>query len=197
MQRETCSCSGGVHFAWRKWQHKNPLLPFRLLHSPVLTTLQIPPKATVITKDELARMRQRAIITSLADEEAERLAREKDLEVQHDGYCMPHASKLCGAETCPCVRYYTLKLYFFCHFQSISGNQFISCGNPMSTKPVHTYYRGWSFGRTGSTYRRCNAIPWLMTATLRKSKRRHAIESSACWRWRWKRKKKLSRATSR
>lgn len=42
---------------------------------------QVPPKATVITEDELAEMKRRAIITSLADEVAAREAKEKILEV--------------------------------------------------------------------------------------------------------------------
>lgn len=41
----------------------------------------MPPKATVITEAELAQMKRRAIITSLADEEAARVEREKILEV--------------------------------------------------------------------------------------------------------------------
>lgn len=41
----------------------------------------MPPKATVITEDELAEMKRRAIITSLADEVAAREAKEKILEV--------------------------------------------------------------------------------------------------------------------
>jgi len=45
--------------------------------------LQIPPKATVITEAELAQMRRRAVITSLADEEAARVEREKMLEVKN------------------------------------------------------------------------------------------------------------------
>lgn len=42
---------------------------------------QVPPKATVITEAELAQMKRRAVITSLADEEAARVEREKTLEV--------------------------------------------------------------------------------------------------------------------
>lgn len=43
--------------------------------------VQVPPKATVITEAELAKMKRRAIITSLADEEAARAKRENMLEV--------------------------------------------------------------------------------------------------------------------
>lgn len=43
---------------------------------------QVPPKATVVTEDELSQMKQRAVITSMADEEAARAAREKILEVR-------------------------------------------------------------------------------------------------------------------
>lgn len=43
--------------------------------------VQVPPKATVITEAELAQMKRRAIITSLADEEAARAERENMLEV--------------------------------------------------------------------------------------------------------------------
>lgn len=42
---------------------------------------QVPPKATVVTEEELAQMRRRAVITSLADEEAARARRENLLEV--------------------------------------------------------------------------------------------------------------------
>ncbi|CAM9135252.1 unnamed protein product [Ectocarpus sp. 12 AP-2014] len=41
---------------------------------------EVPPKATVITEEELAQMKRRAIITSLADEEAARVGRENMLE---------------------------------------------------------------------------------------------------------------------
>lgn len=41
----------------------------------------MPPKATIITEEELAEMKRRAIITSLADEVAAREAKEKILEV--------------------------------------------------------------------------------------------------------------------
>lgn len=41
----------------------------------------MPPKATVITEEELAEMKKRAIITSLADEVAARETKEKILEV--------------------------------------------------------------------------------------------------------------------
>ncbi|CAM9883536.1 unnamed protein product, partial [Laminaria digitata] len=40
----------------------------------------VPPKATVITEEELAEMKKRAVITSLADEVAARAAKEKILE---------------------------------------------------------------------------------------------------------------------
>lgn len=49
---------------------------------PCLYSAQVPPKATVITEAELAQMKRRAVITSLADEEAARVEREKMLEVQ-------------------------------------------------------------------------------------------------------------------
>lgn len=49
------------------------------------TFAQVPPKATVITEAELAQMKRRAVITSLADEEAARVEREKMLEVHRTG----------------------------------------------------------------------------------------------------------------